>query len=83
MKLLFIGDKSNSVVIDNSKIKRSVPDYACEVDWAEGVRRSLAWFEAHPRSQTIEHEMNSAWDHILAANERAFSQYVCCIPSPN
>src|SRR5688500_11384042 len=38
------GDKSNSVVFDNSKIKRFLPDYLCEVNWAEGVRRSLAWF---------------------------------------
>lgn len=33
-----IGDKSNSVVFDNSKIKRFVPDYNCEVKWSEGVR---------------------------------------------
>jgi len=67
-----IGDKANSVVFDNSKIKRFVPDYACEVKWAEGVRRSLAWFEAHPEYQTIDHEMNSIWNRIIAAYERAF-----------
>ncbi len=67
-----IGDKSNSVVFDNSKIKRFVPDYSCEVSWAEGLRRSLAWFEAHPEFQTIDHEMNSIWDRIIAAYERAF-----------
>jgi nucleoside-diphosphate-sugar epimerase len=67
-----IGDKSNSVVFDNSKIKRFVPDYSCEVNWAEGVRRSLAWFEAHPEFQTIDHEMNSIWDQIIASYERAF-----------
>jgi hypothetical protein len=66
-----IGDKSNSVVFDNSKIKRFVPDYVCEVDWAEGVRRSLAWFEAHPEFQTIDHKLNSLLDQILTAYERA------------
>ncbi len=66
-----IGDKANSVVFDNSKIKRFVHDYACEVNWAEGVRRSLAWFEAHPEFQTIDHEMNSIWDQIITAYERA------------
>jgi len=66
-----IGDKSNSVVFDNSKIKRFVPNYLCEVSWAEGVRRSLAWFEAHPEFQTIDHEMNSLWDQIISAYERA------------
>ena len=66
-----IGDKSNSVVFDNSKIKRFVPDFVCEVNWAEGVRRSLAWFEAHPEFQTIDHEMNSLWDQIISAYEQA------------
>ncbi|HLE92533.1 MAG TPA: hypothetical protein VI753_15390, partial [Anaerolineales bacterium] len=67
-----IGDKSNSVVFDNSKIKRFVPDYLCEVDWAEGVRRSLAWFEAHPEFQTIDREMNSLWDQMISSYERAW-----------
>ena len=67
-----IGDKSNSVVFDNSKIKRFVPDYLCEVDWAEGARRSLAWFEAHPKFQTIDHEMNSLWDQMISSYERAW-----------
>lgn len=69
-----LGDKSNSVVFDNSKIKRFVPDYSCEVNWAEGVRRCLAWFEAHPEFQTIDHEMNAVWDHIIASYERALPQ---------
>lgn len=67
-----IGDKSNSVVFDNSKIKRFVPDFVCEVDWAEGVRRSLAWFEAHPEFKTVEDEMNPLWDRIIALYQRAF-----------
>ena len=41
-----IGDKSNSAVFDNSKIKRFVPEFDCKVPWAEGVRRTIAWFEA-------------------------------------
>ena len=67
-----VGDKANSEVFDNSKIKRFVPDYSCEVTWAEGVRRSLAWFEAHPEFQTIDSEMNSVWDQTIKAYERAF-----------
>jgi nucleoside-diphosphate-sugar epimerase len=68
-----IGDKSNSVVFDNSKIKRLVPDFVCEVDWAEGVRRCLAWFEVHPEYQTTDHELNSLWDSIINSYARAYS----------
>jgi len=67
-----IGDKSNSVVFDNSKIKRFVPDFVCEVNWADGLRRSLAWFESHPRFKTIDHELSSIMDGIIADYERVF-----------
>jgi nucleoside-diphosphate-sugar epimerase len=67
-----VGDKASSVIFDNSKIKRFVHDYSCEVNWAEGVRRSLAWFRAHPEFQTIDHEMNTVWDRIISRYERAF-----------
>lgn len=67
-----IGDKVNSSVFDNTKIKRLVPDFTCEVTWAEGVRRALAWFEADPARQTIDGSMNETWDTILAAYERAW-----------
>ena len=68
-----IGDKSNSVVFDNSKIKRFVPDFRCEVNWAEGLRRSLAWFEAHPEFQTVDDAADALWDKIITAYERALT----------
>ena len=67
-----IGDKVNSVVFDNSKIKRFVPDFKCEVDWAEGLRRAIAWHEAHPEFQTIDADANALWDRIITAYEKVF-----------
>ena len=67
-----IGDKANSGVFDNTKIKRFVPDYVATVPWAEGVRRCLAWFEADPARQTIDTEANAIWERIIAAYERAW-----------
>ena len=67
-----IGDKANSEVFDNSKIKRFVPEYSCEVAWAEGLRRALEWFQAHPEFQTIDDAMNSVWDQVILAYHRAF-----------
>jgi nucleoside-diphosphate-sugar epimerase len=66
-----IGDKSNSVVFDNSKIKRFVPDYLCDVSWAAGLRLALAWFETHPEFQTIDTESNLLWDKIISEYEKA------------
>jgi nucleoside-diphosphate-sugar epimerase len=69
-----IGDKSNSVAFDNSKIKRFVPEYNCEIKWSEGLRRALAWYEAHPKFQTIDHEADAKWDRILEVYSSAWSR---------
>ncbi len=66
-----VGDKANSVVFDNRKIKRFVPEYSCKVNWADGVRRSLSWFTTHPEFQTVDQESNALWDRIIASYERA------------
>jgi len=66
-----LGDKVNSVVFDNSKIKRFVPGFKCEVTWAEGLRRALRWFEEDPSRQTVDDEMNAKWDRIIEAYESA------------
>jgi nucleoside-diphosphate-sugar epimerase len=66
-----VGDKIHSLVFENSKIKDFVPEFVCDVNWADGVRRSLAWFDAHPEFQTLDDEMNAKWDEIIAAFERA------------
>lgn len=69
-----IGDKVNSVIFDNRKIKRFVPEFDCEVPWAEGVRQSIAWFEADPSHQTIDDEANLLWDRIISVYEKAYSE---------
>jgi nucleoside-diphosphate-sugar epimerase len=66
------GDKAWSVVLDNSKIKRFVPDFVCTTTWAQGVRRAIEWFRADPKRQAIDEEANRKWDQIIAAYMRAF-----------
>ena len=68
-----IGDKSNSVVFDNGKIKRFVPDYHCGVEWAEGLRRSLAWYDANPEFQIVDNDADLLWDRIIMAYEQALT----------
>ena len=66
------GDKVNSSVFDNSKIKKLVPDFICTIPWAEGVRRAIAWHAADPSRQTIDDQLNNTWDKILSAYLKAF-----------
>jgi len=67
-----LGDKAWSIVLDNSKIKRYVPDFACTTTFAEGVRRSIAWFEADPARQQIDEEANAKWDRLIDAYMKAW-----------
>lgn len=39
------GDKACSVVFDNTKIKRLVPSFICEIPFALGIRSTVEWFE--------------------------------------
>ena len=64
-----IGDKCVSVVFDNSKIKRFVPDYVATTRFGEGIRRTLAWFDANPARQRIDVEANANWDKLITAYE--------------
>src|SRR5450631_307902 len=70
------GDKSVSVVFDNSKIKRFVPGYCATTPFAEGVRQSLAWFNADPSRKQIDHQVNATLDKLISAYEKGMSEAV-------
>lgn len=69
-----LGDKAVSAVFENSKLKRLVPGFATRTRFAEGIKRTLAWFEADPARQQINPELNARWDKVLAAYERGLQQ---------
>jgi nucleoside-diphosphate-sugar epimerase len=71
-----IGDKSVSVVFDNSKIKRFVPGYCATTSFAEGIRQSLAWFNADPSRKQIDHQVNTTMDKLISAYEKGMSEAV-------
>jgi len=71
-----IGDKSVSVVFDNSKIKRFVPGYCATTSFAEGIRQSLTWFNADPARKQIDHQVNATMDKLISAYEKGMSEAV-------
>ncbi len=60
-----LGDKAVSVLFDNSKVRRFVPEFAPRISFAEGIHRSLAWFDAHPDLKVPDKAMNADMDAIL------------------
>ena len=43
-----LGDKAQSTYFDNAKVRRLVPEFQPRVSFAEGIARSIAWFDADP-----------------------------------
>ena len=68
------GDKSVSVVFDNSKLKRAVPQMRTNVTFAQGVKRSLDYVLAHPELQVEDPEFDLWCDKVIDALERAKSE---------
>ena len=66
-----LGDKAHSLVFDNTKIKRFVPDFEAVVPFAEGIARSLAWFDADPARKAVDEERNALLDRVVDAFEAA------------
>lgn len=61
-----LGDKSHSALFDNSKIKQAVPGWRQQVLFAQGIRRTLAWFQADPARMTIRPETEAEIEEMLA-----------------
>jgi nucleoside-diphosphate-sugar epimerase len=62
-----LGDKAWSAVFDNSKIKEFVPGFLATIPFREGVRRTLAWFDADPSRRKVDESVNAEMDRILAS----------------
>jgi nucleoside-diphosphate-sugar epimerase len=66
-----LGDKAVSVVFDNRKLKRAVPEMRTEVPFHIGVRRSLDYVLSHPECQREDPEFDAWCDRVIAAIEEA------------
>lgn len=61
------GDKSNTVLFDNRKIKHLVPGFTATMRYDQGVRRAVAYHLAHPEAQTPDPEFDAWCDAMYEA----------------
>lgn len=66
-----IGDKANSVVFDNSKLKRLVPSFCATKRYDEGIKEVVSYILEHPQLQKEDQEFDLWCDKIIAAMEEA------------
>ena len=65
------GDKSVSVVFDNSKLKRAVPSMATNTCFAEGVKIALDNVISKPELRVEDPEFDAWCDRVIAALDKA------------
>jgi len=66
------GDKAVSAIFDNTKIKTFVPSFKATIPFHEGIRRTIAWFEADKSRMRVVDDTNKNMDRIIAAYEKGF-----------
>ena len=66
-----IGDKAASVVFDNSKLKRAVPDMKTTIRFDQGVRIALDYVLSHPECQVEDTEFDEWCDRVIEAVEKS------------
>ena len=66
-----IGDKANSVVFDNSKLKRAVPDFKPKIRFDEGIKNTLDYVLSHKECQVEDEDFDNWCDKVIAALEKA------------
>ncbi|MDD2522096.1 MAG: SDR family oxidoreductase [Anaerolineaceae bacterium] len=67
-----LGDKANSFILDNSKIKALVPEFVCTVPFREGIARTVEYHRRHDELRVINTTFNDTVEAILDSYAKAW-----------
>jgi len=70
-----LGDKMHSMLFDNSKIKRFVPDYNPTIKFKDGVKEIIKWYKENTFNEGVDKNMNDFMEKIIA-DYTAFSSAI-------
>ncbi len=59
------------MVFDNTKIRRTVPEYNPTIPFHQGAVEIMAYYDADPARQTVDAQQDAMMDRIIAAYEAA------------
>ena len=65
-----LGDKSNTVIFDNAKLKRLVPGFQARKRFDQAAPEFIAYLLAHPQYQIPDPEFDAFCDQVVAVMER-------------
>jgi nucleoside-diphosphate-sugar epimerase len=60
-----LGDKTHSAFFDNTKVRSVVPQHTATMPYWRGARETVAWYDAHPESQTVDERRMATMDRLI------------------
>lgn len=60
-----LGDKTHSMIFDNTKIKNHVPTFTCTTPFAQGVKEIIDWYTHTPAFQQVDAELDMLFDRLV------------------
>lgn len=68
-----LGDKTHSMIFDNSKIKKFVPEFKATIPFCRGAEEIINWFDADKSRQIVNKDVDAMIDKIITAYEQKLS----------
>lgn len=65
--LALLGDKAHSVIFDNAKIRRLVPEYRAVIPFFRGAREIVDWYDADASRRRVSERFDTVMDELVAA----------------
>ena len=65
-----LGDKTHSMIFDNSKVKHLVPGWRARIPFSQGAREILAYYDGERSRQVVDPAFDATVDKLVALAER-------------
>ncbi len=59
-----LGDKSHTMIFDNTKIRSLVPGFTATTLFSQGAREIIAWHDADPTRRTVDAHIDALMDRL-------------------
>lgn len=61
-----LGDKSHSVIFDNTKLKRLLPDFVCTIPFHQGAEEIVAYHRKHAARFSVDPTVDALFEKLIA-----------------
>jgi nucleoside-diphosphate-sugar epimerase len=77
-----LGDKAHSVIFDNAKVRKLVPDYVATTPFFRGAREIISWYDDDPARRQVDQRLDSLIDQLVEDFRAGTLPAVAARPEP-